>query len=685
MIAGKLTSSRTTIWLAAIWLAAMISIAVPGLLWWLPWSFFSTPLVVISGGMLFTLPGLALLRWLHPSPLHGFERLAYSASLSCAVLPLILLFSEPIGWRWNGLSAWLVIGGCAVLALWPQTSAIRRTAPASGNWRQAALPIQPRHHLIGWVLIFLTGAACAVRLFLVRDVPLGFYGDSYHHTVITQLLIDHGGLFRSWEPYAPAVTFTYHYAFHAMGAWWHWLAGIPATQAVIWTGQVMNGLAVPLMYLLSTRLTNSRLTGLWAAVIVGFVSVYPAYYVNWGRYTQLAGQTVLPAAAMAWLTVIDGALHLQRSWRQLAHQLVLAIITGAGLAVSHYRVAILAICLLVAYTVTVLVTAWPIERRSLIRFLTVGAIGAIGALLLALPWLWRVREGQITRLATNLVLNNSEASNPFSPETVGAAFQHGLFPLAALGLGSLLWRRQLGGIVLALWAGFAWVAANPQLIGLNGQGLITSFTVLIGAYMAIAPAAGAGIVALFRLIARLMITLPRHAATALVAVHLGSGLLIVGWGSYFQATILDPAYQLATPADLKAAAWIRDHLPPDAAVFVNGFAAYGGYVYAGSDGGWWLTLLTGRRTNLLPMAVGFEAIDPPNMLQIIREQHQAVQQFPIGSAEAAAALRSLGFAYLYNGPAANPPGEYLDPAQIDATPLYELIYRQDGVSIWRIR
>ncbi|PMP83255.1 MAG: hypothetical protein C0184_05590, partial [Chloroflexus aggregans] len=101
MIAGKLTSSRTTIWLAAIWLAAMISIAVPGLLWWLPWSFFRTPLVVISGGMLFTLPGLALLRWLHPSPLPWFERLAYAASLSCTVLPLILLFSEPIGWRWN--------------------------------------------------------------------------------------------------------------------------------------------------------------------------------------------------------------------------------------------------------------------------------------------------------------------------------------------------------------------------------------------------------------------------------------------------------------------------------------------------------------------------------------------------------------------------------------------------------
>ncbi len=173
--------------------------------------------------------------------------------------------------------------------------------------------------------------------------------------------------------------------------------------------------------------------------------------------------------------------------------------------------------------------------------------------------------------------------------------------------------------------------------------------------------------------------------SSIIAVQIILALSLLGWGTSIQVSILDPSYQLATPADIAAAEWIKTNLPADAAIYVNGFSAYGGYVYAGSDGGWWLSFLTGRRTNLLPMAVGFEATDPPDTLRQIAVLHQTVQQFPIGSAEAAAALRAAGFDFLYNGPAANPGGEYLDPAQIDASPFYELIYRQNGVSIWRIR
>lgn len=671
MVADQRALPRSAIWLAAIWLAAIISMAVPGLLWWAPWSLITSLLAALSGALLFTLPGLAVLRWLHPGPLLWFERLAYAASLSCAVIPFLLLVSEPIGWRWNSLAAWLVMIIFAVLALWPAPQ-IRR--PARGQRR-----------LIGWMAALLSVAAVAVRLFAVRDVQVGLFGDSYHHTVITQLLIDHGGLFRSWQPYAPAVTFTYHYAFHAMAAWWHWLAGIPATQAVVLVGQVMSSLAAPLLYLLTARLTNSRLTGLWAAVVVGFLSLYPAYYVNWGRYTQLAGQTVLPAAAIAWMGLIDGALQPQRSWRSLAAPLAVASIASAGLAFSHYRVAILAICFVVAYALVALGRSGLVSWRTLGRLGGAGVLSALGAALLAWPWLWRVQQGQITRMAVQIVTTDVETRNPIALENIGAAFQYGLFPLAAIGLASLLWQRKSGGLVLALWAGLAWLAANPQLLGLTGQGLITTFAVLIGAYMVIAPAAGAGLLALMRLVAMLTRQTHRWMSATMIILHLAVGLAMIGWGAQIQATMVDPYYQLATPADLKAAEWIRDNLPRDAAIFVNGFPAYGGYVYAGNDGGWWLTFLTGRRTNLLPMAVGFEATDPPNLLRLIAEQHRAIQRYPIGSAQAADVLRALGFRYLYNGPAANPSGEYLDPVQIDAAPFYELIYRQDGVSIWRIR
>jgi len=575
-----------------------------------------------------------------------------------------MLVSEPIGWRWNGTLAWFALVLLAALALWP-----------ARRLRRSRLPYRD---MLGWSLALVTIAVFATRFFPTRDLPLGLFGDSYHHTVITQLMIDNGGLFHSWQPYAPAVTFTYHYAFHAMAAWWRWLSGVSAPQAVILTGQAMNGLAAPLLYLLTARLTGSRLTGVWAAVIVGFLSWYPAYYVNWGRYTQLAGQTVLPVAAVAWMSLIDTAIRSQRS---LLRPLLLAIITSAGLAVSHYRVAILAICFVIAYGAVSLAPLWGQGRRQWLRFVFASFVGAVGAGLLALPWLWRVQQGQIIRMASSILGTDVEARNPIALEIVGLAFQAGLFPLAAVGLGFLLWQRRPAGVVLALWATLSWLAANPQLLNLNGQGLITSFAVLIGAYLAIAPAAGAGVHALARVVTAFMF----RSRSAAIGFHLALGLLMIGWGARMQVAIIDPAYQLATPADVQAAAWIDQHLPPDAVIFVNSFPAYGGYVYAGTDGGWWLSFLTGRRANLLPMAVGFEATDPPDLLQIIRQQHEAIQQYPIGSVEAAAALKSFGFEYLYDGPAANPPGEYLNPAQIDAAPFYELIYRQDGVSIWRIR
>ncbi|WP_242604900.1 MULTISPECIES: hypothetical protein [Chloroflexus] len=665
------TFSRLEIWLPIIWLAAVISMAAPGLLWWMTWSLLQVPLTIVGGLLLFTIPGLATLRWLYPIPLLWFERLALATSLSCVVMPILLLFSELIGWRWHGGAAWILLAVLAVVAFWPL--------------QPYRLATYSHRHLIGWIVVSLTIAALAVRLFVVRTVPVGLFGDSYHHTVITQLLIDHGGLFHSWQPYAPAITFTYHYAFHAMAAWWHWLTGISAAQGVILVGQVMNGLAVPLLYLLTARLTHSRLTGVWAALVVGFLSFYPAYYVNWGRYTQLAGQTVLPAAAIAWMTLIDRALQPHRSWRDLRHPLFLAWLTSAGLALSHYRVAVLAICFVIAYTIVGVGLRTPLRWQILLRLGAVGAIGALGAVLLASPWLWRVQQGQITRLASALLNTSAETSNPIALETIGAAFHAGLFPFAALGLASLLWRRQSSGVVLVVWAVLAWLVANPQLLGLNGQGMITAFTVLIGAYLAIAPAAGAGWFFLMRSLALVLPVNWRHNVGTIITAQLITGLAILGWGTHMQATILDPAYQLATPADLAAAQWIKTNLPEDAAIYVNGFPAYGGYVYAGNDGGWWLSFLTGRRTNLLPMAVGFEAVDPPDTLRNIAQLNQSIQQHPIGSAEAATALRANGFTFLYNGPAANPANEYLDPGQIDQSPYYEVIYRQDGVSIWRIR
>ena len=59
---------------------------------------------------------------------------------------------------------------------------------------------------------------------------------------------------------------------------------------------------VPLVFVLALALSGRPWAGVWAALIVGFASNLPAYFVNWGRYTQLTGQVVMLVALVCWIT-----------------------------------------------------------------------------------------------------------------------------------------------------------------------------------------------------------------------------------------------------------------------------------------------------------------------------------------------------------------------------------------------
>jgi hypothetical protein len=135
--------------------------------------------------------------------------------------------------------------------------------------------------------------------------------------------------------------------------------------------------------------------------------------------------------------------------------------------------------------------------------------------------------------------------------------------------------------------------------------------------------------------------------------------------------------------------WIRQATPPDSSFFVNSFTAYGGSLYVGSDGGWWLAFMSGRRSNLPPITYGSEAGEQPAYISAVNAINAAIQRTPIDTPTTAAALRAAGYTYLYDGPTAVgvPPGqaEYINPAVLARSPLYELVYQQGGVTIWRVR
>jgi hypothetical protein len=173
-------------------------------------------------------------------------------------------------------------------------------------------------------------------------------------------------------------------------------------------------------------LFGSRLAGLGAALLTGFISIMPAFYVNWGRYTQLTGQILL-VVALSLAAGIAGRssdfrkanAHASRITYRVAHaarnllrrDVLLTAMCVAGLAVVHYRVLIFFGLFLVALAVWQLVSLWGRWRELVLTWARLFCATAIG-LLLALPWL--------IRLLTDYFPNLTQRLSSVTPEYLAA-------------------------------------------------------------------------------------------------------------------------------------------------------------------------------------------------------------------------------------------------------------------------
>jgi len=187
-------------------------------------------------------------------------------------------------------------------------------------------------------LVLLTG--WAVRMLAIRDLAAPAWVDSVHHTVVAPIIGETGRVPATYAPYVAVQQATYHFGFQADVAFFHWLTGLSLPQAMLIFGQVLNGLMALQVYLFASWLGVNRRGAFLAALIVGLVSTMPAYYVSWGRYTQLAGLAILPVAAV--LTVRAARQLRKRTW-------ALALLTLGGLTLTHYRVLAFYVCLMGAY------------------------------------------------------------------------------------------------------------------------------------------------------------------------------------------------------------------------------------------------------------------------------------------------------------------------------------------------
>jgi len=505
--------------------------------------------------------------------------LAYSFGLSLAVIPVAYLWAHVVGLRASRLLLAAIFAALAVAAI---ASVLLRHG-RGGTWHPPARASKP--FLLLWSFVLLL--TVAVRYLEIRDLVLPLWVDSVFHTSVTQLFLQQGGIPATYRPLMPVDHFVYHFGFHALAATFSWLTGLGVPRVLLGLGQALNALLILPVYVLVRHLSGRRLAGLIAMLIVGLVSLMPAYYVSWGRYTQLTGLALLPICMVAtrqWLRTSD----------HHARHLALATLCVAGLLLTHYRV-------LVYYALFVLadlLVQTATHRQQSIRLWKRAAWLTAAVAVLTAPWLVNLgRQMVLPLLANSQGLASSATYNAFPWEFVWIRHNGSLLALAA---GGAIWavvRRNRAMLTVALWVGLVGLAANPNLVGLRPIWLINNATAVISLFL---PMAIFGGYLLADLLAVARRQIPPH-SRPLIQPAAGLAIVLVGfWGAWSLVDVVNPVTVMATADDQAALTWVRQNTPPDARFVIN-TRFWQDDVYTGSDGGYWLTPLTSRSA-LLPMS-----------------------------------------------------------------------------------
>ncbi len=514
--------------------------------------------------------------------------------------------------------------------------------------------------------VIILGLIILSRFWVIRSLEIPLFGDSYQHTMITHLMVDNQGLFDSWEPYANLSTFTYHFGFHAISAVFYWISGTSVEKAILWTGQLINIFAVLGLYPLTYRITKNRWSGVFAVLIAGLLSPMPMSYVNWGRYTQLAGQAILPVAIWTFWSILDRPFPDWQniSWvrkilniRNLSldySSLTITWLVLGGLALTHYRILILVVLFFPVYVLL------NLSRKTILGFLgRIGWIG-IGGAILSLPWFVNIFGGKMLKIfsvqMTTLPPKGSSSSELFSGlGNLNTYLPMLVWILTIIFIGWGLWKQKKDIAIFTGWWFIILLATNPQWIGLPGNGVITNFAVMIAFYIPASVIIGSAIDWIPINTKRPDIADDQPNKNRRSIYMFSSALLLLVCllgivGLKIRKNDLDiSTYELVTRPDLRAMEWIQENTKLEDTFLVNSFFAYNDSLVVGSDGGWWLPVFTGRKSTLPPITYGIEEGANGSSYKDTNDFYREIQNKGITHSDVIKMLKERGIKYIYLG------------------------------------
>lgn len=622
----------------------------------------------------FLLPGWAVLSglWSGWRDLDWGEKAGLAGGTSLALIPVFMLWMNVLGLRLGILFALVPLITSAAFLAWRS-----RRIFSGGFFRKPIKVDWPSAGLAAALLMVF-----AIRFWVIRGIDYPMWGDSYQHTVIAQLILDHQGLTQSWAPYAPYISLTVQYGFPADAALYAWISGAQSPQAAIWTGQVLNGLAILGLYPLALRLSKrQRWAGVAAVLAGGLWMAMPMYYVNWGRYAQLGGQAILPAAIwLCWDAFAQPKTGLKK--------VLIAGLVLTGMLLTYYRMFFYFGTFFLAWLAAWGLPAWRLRWMNWRTFLvTAGAI-ILAAGVLVFPWLANVSgsslAGAIEGGLTAAPAPESVAQDYIAWKDLVNYVPAGVLFLAALALGWSLVRREWAAAGIALWAGLMAAVKAGQLINLPGANMMQSFAVLIFLYIPASLLVG-------WFLGRCAGWLHDHfrrAAGAVIFLAVAGAAL---WGAYQLRDVSNPAFfAYVTRPDLRAADWIRAQTDPAAVFLVEGYRIYNGTTAVGADGGWWLSFTAARRNSMPPQyALMAEIPDPQDYSRQVVSLLAVLEASPPNTPQGLAAMCRMGITHIYIGQGQGLTGfgarQLYNREQLLSSGQFSEIYHQDRVSVFAIQ
>ncbi|MGC9384723.1 MAG: hypothetical protein ACP5D6_09010 [Kosmotogaceae bacterium] len=624
----------------------------------------------------FILPGwaLLLLTWRSWKKYRFLVKAAMSAGVSFAVYPLLLLLTDFVGFHPGELFyVWVPVFLGSGYLIWQNREDLQRIYKQPQSLLTHLKKFVRAH--FSWLnltTLVVVLSVIVLRLWIIRTLTVPLWGDSYQHTVITQLILDNKGLFESWLPYAPYESLSIHFGFHVNSAIFAWISNSSASYAVIWMGQIANIFAVLALYPLARQFSkDNKWLGCCVIFVAGLLLKLPMFYVNWGRYPQLIALSLMPIAFFMILEIVFS------SDREIKKIFTTSFIL-AGMALCYYRSPLFMLIFLPIFITEI--TKWLKKKTKnksiwlwkalLLLFLTIT---------LLIPIIPRLSQGELVESVgykQTSPLNNQFKTIISGWQSVTNYYHWILLILATLAVAFAIITKQWEVSLMPLGVFLLQSYGLGTLINLPFSNFSNVFSILILLYIPLAILIG-------YLISEIKQFLIRYSDALPALVIIITSLILV----YSHKNLLDKkSFEYVTWSDQRAFEWIKNNVDESSLFLVDGFNIYDGTSSVGSDGGWWIPLLAERDNTMPPQyAMLNESPIKPGYSKEVVEIINTFSQTDPTTTEGFSAMCKWGISHIYIGQKQglmNQAEPLLKWKTWQEVPFLDLIYAEDRVRIF---